>query len=366
MGAAAIYALALCARRRSCDLRQSSNRGPGAGLATKPGMRAMILERTGGPLRSAELDPYVAGPGQVVLEVSACGICRTDLHILDGELAQAALPLVLGHQIVGRVQSVGPGVAAERFAVGDRVGVPWLAWACGECSYCREGRENLCGHARFTGYTTPGGYAEQAVADARFCLALPDLYSDAHAAPLLCAGLIGYRALRLAGDATRLGLYGIGAAAHLIAQIAVHEGRRVFAFTRPGDTASQSFAKSLGAVWAGSSDALPPEELDAAIIFAPVGALVPQALRAMARGGRVVCAGIYMSDIPAFPYELLWEERSVASVANLTRRDGEELMRVVGQARIHTEVTTFPLIHANEALAALRGGEFQGAGVLVV
>lgn len=345
-------------------LRGSSALVPHDSLLHNVSMRAMLLEHTGGPLRCAEIEPYDAAAGQLVLDVAACGICRTDLHILDGELTEAALPLVLGHQIVGRVRAVGPGV--EGFALGDRVGVPWLAWACGRCADCRAGRENLCRRARFTGYHVPGGYAEQAVADARYCLALPEAYRDVHAAPLLCAGLIGYRALRLAGEGQRLGLYGIGAAAHLITQVAVFQGRRVFAFTRPADASSQAFARSLGAVWAGGSDELPPEELDAAIIFAPVGELVPRALRALARGGRVVCAGIYMSEIPAFPYELLWQERSVASVANLTRADGHEFMQVASRARIHTEVTAFPLARANEALAALRAGAFQGAGVLVV
>jgi alcohol dehydrogenase, propanol-preferring len=283
--------------------------------------------------------------------------------VLDGELADPALPLVLGHQIVGHIAAAAPDV--DRFAVGDRVGVPWLGWACGSCHYCRSGRENLCGAARFTGYQLPGGYAQRTAADARFCFALPEAFDDVSAAPLLCAGLIGYRALVLAGDAQRLGLYGIGAAAHLVSQIAVHQGRTVYAFTRPGDRESQAFARSLGAVWAGGSDERPDAELDAAILFAPVGALVPAALRAVARGGRVVCAGIHMSDIPSFPYELLWGERSVCSVANLTRRDGEEFLQLAPAARVHTEVTRFALRDANRALAALRGGQFQGAGVLV-
>ncbi|HKU44056.1 MAG TPA: zinc-dependent alcohol dehydrogenase family protein, partial [Polyangiales bacterium] len=324
---------------------------------------AMVLERAGQGLQRRELPEPKLGPGQVLLEVAACGICRTDLHILDGELEQPVLPLVLGHQIVGRVLDIAAGV--ERFARGQRVGVPWLGWACGVCSYCRQGRENLCGQARFTGYQLPGGYAQLTAADAAFCLALPDAYSDAAAAPLLCAGLIGYRALRMAGDARRLGLYGIGSAAHIVAQVAVHQGREVYAFTRPGDGASQAFARALGAVWAGGSDQRPDVELDAAILFAPVGALVPAALEASARGGRVVCAGIHMSDIPSFPYELLWGERSLCSVANLTRRDGDEFMRIAPEARVHTEITTFALDEASSALEALRAGRFQGSGVLL-
>jgi propanol-preferring alcohol dehydrogenase len=282
---------------------------------------------------------------------------------VDGELAEARLPLVPGHQVVGRVVARSP--QAERLAIGDRVGVPWLGWTCGICKYCASGRENLCASARFTGYTLAGGYAQLMAADDRYCLRLPDTYDDAQAAPLLCAGLIGYRALAMAGDAERLGLYGIGAAAHIVAQVARHQGRKVYAFTRPGDDASQSFARSLGAVWAGSSTEPSPDELDAAIVFAPVGALVPAALRVLARGGRVVCAGIHMTDIPSFPYELLWGERSVCSVANLTRRDGEEFLRVAPQAGVRTSITTFPLLEANRALDALRHGRFQGAGVLL-
>jgi propanol-preferring alcohol dehydrogenase len=308
------------------------------------------------------LDPQLAA-GHVLLEIAACGICRTDLHVVDGELKNPALPLILGHQIVGRVITAAPAV--ERVTVRQRVGVPWLGWACGICSYCRQGRENLCGLARFTGYQLQGGYAQRATADAAFCLAIPREYSDAAAAPLLCAGLIGYRALVMAGDAQRIGLYGIGSAAHIVAQVAIHQGRSVYAFTRPGDLAGQTFARSLGAVWAGGSSERPDVELDAAILFAPVGALVPAALRVVARGGRVVCAGIHMSDIPSFPYELLWGERSVCSVANLTRRDGEDLLRIAPEARVRTEITTFPLEEANLALAALRGGKFQGSGVLV-
>ena len=326
-------------------------------------MLAMLLERAGEALSPRELPDPKLGPGQVLLEVAACGICRTDLHVFDGELKDPALPLVLGHQIVGRVIDAAPGV--ERFVVGQRVGVPWLGWACGLCRYCLQGRENLCGAARFTGYQLPGGYAQRTAAEAAFCLALPDAFSDTAVAPLLCAGLIGYRALVMAGDAPRLGLYGIGSAAHIVAQVALHQGRSLYAFTRPGDRASQEFARRLGAVWAGGSDERPDVELDAAIVFAPAGELVPAALRGLARGGRVVCAGIHMSDIPSFPYELLWGERSVCSVANLTRRDGEEFMRLAPAAGVHTEVTTFPLRGANAALEALRTGRFQGSGVLV-
>ena len=326
-------------------------------------MFAMVLVEQGRPLEARELPEPVASPGQVLLDVAACGVCRTDLHVLDGELKEPALPLVLGHQVVGRVIAAGEGV--ERFSLGQRVGVPWLGWACGLCNYCVQGRENLCGAARFTGYQLQGGYAQRTAADSRFCLPLPDAYGDEDVAPLLCAGLIGYRALVMTGDAKRLGLYGIGSAAHIVAQVAVHQSRSVYAFTRPGDSASQAFARSLGAVWAGGSDERPDVELDAAILFAPVGSLVPAALRALARGGRVVCAGIHMSDIPSFPYELLWGERSVCSVANLTRRDGEEFLEIAPKARVRTEITTFPLREANAALAALRGGKFQGSGVLV-
>jgi propanol-preferring alcohol dehydrogenase len=326
-------------------------------------MLAMVVERVGQPLALRQLSAPTPGPGQVVLEVAACGICRTDLHVLDGELRDPALPLTLGHQAVGRVVAAAADVS--RFALGDRVGVPWLGWACGVCDYCRHGRENLCGAARFTGYHLQGGYAQLMAANAEFCLPLPASYSDANAAPLLCAGLIGYRALSMAGQGRRLGLYGMGASAHIVSQVALHQGRELYAFTRPGDLASQSFARSLGASWAGGSDERPEVELDAAIIFAPVGALVPAALRALARGGSLVCAGIHMSDIPAFPYELLWGERSICSVANLTRRDGEAFMRIAPAAQVHTTVTSFPLAEANAALAALRGGQFQGAGVLL-
>jgi len=326
-------------------------------------MRAMLLDAPGRALRPAEIPRPIPGAGQVLLRVRACGVCRTDLHVVDGELPDAAFPLVLGHEIVGTVVEAGPGAARHR--PGDRVGVPWLAWTCGECRYCRGGRENLCAHARFTGYHVPGGYAEFTVADERFCFPLPDGFDDAAAAPLLCAGLIGWRALAAAGDAQRLGLYGFGAAAHIVAQVARHQGRRVFAFTKPGDAAGQAFARELGAEWAGGSDAPPPEELDAAIIFAPVGALLPAALRAVARGGAVVCAGIHMSEIPAMPYSILWGERVVRSVANLTRRDGEEFLRIAPDAGVRTAVERFPLSSANEALARLRAGTLRGAAVLV-
>ena len=324
-------------------------------------MRAMVLETAGSPLRLTELPVPEPGPGEVLLRVRACAVCRTDLHVVDGELPDPKLPLVPGHQIVGILEGVGEGV--ERFASGDRVGVPWLGYTDGVCRYCRSGRENLCDEARFTGYQIDGGYADYTVADHRFCFPIPEGYPDLQAAPLLCAGLIGYRSLRMTGGARRLGLYGFGAAAHIIAQVARHQGREVFAFTSPGNQDGQRFARELGAAWAGGSDEAPPEELDAAIIFAPVGALVPVALRAVAKGGAVVCAGIHMSDIPSFPYEILWGERSVLSVANLTRRDGEEFLHLAPTAPVRTEVVPFPLEEANEALAALRGG-IRGAAVL--
>jgi alcohol dehydrogenase, propanol-preferring len=321
----------------------------------------MVLDSAGTPLREAELPAPEPGPGQVVVAVDACGVCRTDLHVVDGELPDPKLPLVPGHQIVGRV--VEPG---EHFAAGARIGIPWLGWTDGECRYCLSGRENLCGRARFTGYHLDGGYAELVAADERFCFTVPEGYEDLQAAPLLCAGLIGYRSLRLAGDAERLGLYGFGASAHIVTQVARHEGRRVFAFTRAGDTETQAFALSLGAEWAGDASQRPPEELDAAIIFAPVGELVPAALAAVAKGGSVVCAGIHMSDIPSFPYELLWGERVVRSAANLTRRDGEEFLLLAPRVPVRTEVEAFPLAAANEALARLRAGEVRGAAVLQV
>ena len=320
----------------------------------------MVLEAPGRPLREAEIRDPEPGAGEVLLEVAACGVCRTDLHVVDGELPDPRLPLVLGHQIVARVVSGG-----ERFAAGDRVGVPWLGWTCGICRYCRSGRENLCDRAQFTGYQRDGGYAERAVADERFCFPLPGSSPDLQAAPLLCAGLIGYRALTFAGDAERLGLYGFGAAAHIVSQVARHQGRRVFAFTRPGDEAGQRFALREGAEWAGDSDALPPEELDAALIFAPAGELVPAALRAVAKGGVVVCGGIHMSDIPAFPYELLWGERTLRSVANLTRADGEQFLALAPRVPVRTEVESFPLEQANEALERLRAGSLNGAAALV-
>ena len=329
-----------------------------------PTMQAMQLLAPGQPLAAVELPVPVPGPNQVLVRVHACGVCRTDLHIVDGELAHPKLPLVPGHQIVGTVTAAGPGVTAHR--VGDRVGVPWLGWTCGVCRYCTSGRENLCDRAKFTGYDIDGGYAQFTVADERYAFALPADYPDLQAAPLLCAGLIGYRSLRMTGDAHRLGLYGFGGAAHLIAQVAVWEGRRVFGLTRPGDTAAQEFARSLGAVWAGGSDETPPEELDAAIIFAPVGELVPAALRAVAKGGRVVCAGIHMSDIPSFPYDILWGEREVRSVANLTRADGEAFLAVAPRVPLRSEVHPYPLADANRALDDLRSGRFTGAAVLQV
>ncbi len=314
----------------------------------------MVLQAAREPLRLEDLPVPEPGPGQVRLRVSACGVCRTDLHVVDGELPDPKLPLVPGHQIVGRDEE------------GRRLGVPWLGWTCGVCRYCRSGRENLCESARFTGYDLDGGYAEWAVADERFCFPLPEGYGDVEVAPLLCAGLIGYRSLRLAGDAERLGLYGFGASAHIVAQVARHEGRRLFGFVRPGDDEAAAFARELGCEWAGPSDAPGPEELDAAIVFAPVGPLVPAALRSLARGGVVVCAGIHMSDLPSFPYELLWHERVVRSVANLTRRDGEEFLALAPEIPVRTEVETFPLEQANEALDRLRRGDLRGAAVLTV
>jgi alcohol dehydrogenase, propanol-preferring len=328
-------------------------------------MKAMVLERQREPLREANAPAPAPGPGQVLVRVHACGVCRTDLHIVDGELTEPKLPLVPGHQIVGTVEERGEG--AERFAAGDRVGVPWLGWTDGDCRYCRSGRENLCDRARFTGYDMDGGYAEAAVADERYCFPLPAGYPDLQAAPLLCAGLIGYRALRLCGEhAERIGFYGFGASAHILCQVAVHQGRRVFAFTRNGDTEGQRFALSLGAEWAGASGDAAPEQLDAAIIFAPVGELYPAALRASAKGAVIVSAGIHMSDIPAFPYEVLWGERTMRSVANLTRRDGEEFLALAPQVPVRTEVQVYPLEDANRALDDLRAGRLEGAAVLRV
>jgi alcohol dehydrogenase, propanol-preferring len=323
-------------------------------------MRAMVLDKSRVPLREADLPAPEPGPGELLLEVAACGVCRTDLHIVDGELTEPKLPLVPGHQIVAHVSSGG-----ERFAPGDRVGVPWLGWTDGTCRYCRSGRENLCDRARFTGYERDGGYAQQAVADERFCFPIPAGYPDLQAAPLLCAGLIGFRTLKLAGDAERLGIYGFGGAAHIICQVAVHQGRRVFAFTRAGDEETQRFALGLGAEWAGDALGPPPEELDAALIFAPAGELVPAALRAVAKGGTVVCGGIHMSDIPRMPYEILWGERTLRSVANLTRADGEEFLALAPLVPVRTEVETFPLGEANEALDRLRSGRIRGSAVLV-
>ena len=327
-------------------------------------MRAMLLERAGAPLAMTDRPVPIPGPGQLLLRVRACGVCRTDLHICDGELRQPRLPLILGHEIVGEVVSCGAGVTD--IVNGTRMGVPWLAHTCGRCVYCKRDLENLCEHALFTGYQVDGGYAEYTLAERRYCLTLPLDRDSAELAPLLCAGLIGYRALRMAGEAERLGIYGFGAAAHIITQIARHQGREVYAFTRPGDADGQRFALELGAVWAGGSDQTPPRPLDAALVFAPVGALVPAALKAVAKGGTVVCAGIHMSEIPAFPYEILWGERSVRSVANLTRRDGAEFMTLLNEVPIRTHVQVFPLADANIALERLRAGRLQGAAVLTM
>jgi propanol-preferring alcohol dehydrogenase len=323
----------------------------------------MLLEQPGRPLIEADVRDPEPGAGQILVRVAACGVCRTDLHIIDGELTEPKLPLIPGHQVVGEV--VGSGDGAERFGAGSRVGIPWLGWTCGECRYCRSGRENLCERGRFTGYQLDGGYAELVRADERYCLSLPEEGTDLELAPLLCAGLIGFRALRACGDPERLGLYGFGASAHIVCQLARHEGRRVFALTRPGDLEGQEFALSLGAEWAGDTEEGPPEPLDAAIVFAPAGELVPVALGATAKGGTVVCAGIHMSEIPAFPYEILWGERSLRSVANLTRRDGEQFLELVRQTLIRAEAAAFPLADANAALDALRAGRVRGAAVLV-
>jgi propanol-preferring alcohol dehydrogenase len=327
-------------------------------------MRAMVLNAPGEPLQLRDVPAPSVDAGQILVRVSCCGVCRTDLHIVDGELTHPKLPLILGHEIVGRIEAHGPGVTA--FQVGDRVGIPWLGWTCGECKFCRSQRENLCPRARFTGYSIEGGYAEFAVADARFCFPIPDQFDDIGAAPLLCAGLIGFRALRKCGDPKRVGLYGFGASAHLVAQVARFQGREVFAFTRAGDVETQSFAKKLGAHWAGGSNETPTEKLDAAIIFAPVGALIPTALRALEKGGVVVSAGIHMSDIPAFPYRDLWNERAITSVANLTRRDGEEFFKIAPSVPVRATTEKFPLANANEALARLRAGQLEGAAVLVI
>ncbi len=325
-------------------------------------MLAMELDRPGVPLVMREREIPKPGPGEVLVAISACGVCRTDLHVVDGELPHPKLPIVPGHEIIGRVAAVGAGV--EGFALGERIGVPWLGWTCGVCPYCRTGRENLCDDPLFTGYTRDGGYATYTLADARYCFPLPEGLSDAETAPLLCAGLIGWRCYRFAGDGPALGLYGFGAAAHILAQVATSQGRRVYAFTRAGDRAAQDFARKLGACWAGSAEDAPPEPLDAAIIFAPVGALVPAALRAVKKGGRVVCGGIHMSDIPSFPYAILWEERQIVSVANLTRADALEFLPLAPRIGLRTEVTLYPLAEANKALDDLRAGRLQGAAVL--
>lgn len=327
-------------------------------------MKAMLLDRPRSALRWTEVEKPAPAAGQVLLRVTACGVCRTDLHVVDGELSHPILPLIPGHEIVGVVEALGEGVTG--IAAGERMGVPWLGSTCGRCSYCMDHQENLCDEARFTGYQINGGYAEYTVADARYCFSLPDKYDDVHAAPLLCAGLIGYRSLVMAGSARKFGFYGFGAAAHILTQAATFQGREVFAFTKPGDHAGREFARSLGAVWAGGTDETPPAELDAAILFAPAGELVPLALRAVRKGGVVVCAGIHMSDIPSFPYEILWGERVVRSVANLTRRDGIEFFDLVGKAAIRTETEAFPLERANEALNDLRSGKVRGAAVLTV
>jgi propanol-preferring alcohol dehydrogenase len=327
-------------------------------------MRAMHLAVPGEPLQLTTRDRGTPESGQVLVRVSACGVCRTDLHIVDGELPSLGHPIIPGHEIVGRVAALGPGV--DNFRIDDRIGIPWLGWTCGHCAYCTTGRENLCDEAKFTGYQLDGGYAEYVTADNRYCFTLPEGYSDAEATPLLCAGLIGYRALAMAGDARRLGIYGFGAAAHIVAQVAKFQGRRIYAFTRPGDVEAQQFARKLGAYWAGDSGAAPPDPLDAAILFAPVGRLVPAALRATAKGGAVVCAGIHMSDIPSFPYEILWGERRLVSVANLTRRDATEFLALAPQVPVTTTIETFPLAGANEALARLRAGRITGAAVLQI
>jgi propanol-preferring alcohol dehydrogenase len=333
-------------------------------VQTDTGMHAMVLEAPGQPLHPAARPRPVPGAGQLLIAVRACGVCRTDLHLIDGELPDPALPIVPGHEIVGEVVARGPGVTEH--AVGARVGVPWLGSTCGHCAFCTTGRENLCAAARFTGYQIDGGYADYVLADARYCFALPDRYPDIDAAPLLCAGLIGYRAYRLAGDAQRLGIYGFGAAGHLIAQVAVAQGRQVYAFSRPGDKAGQALARELGAVWAGGSDQAPPGGIDAALIFAPVGALVPAALEAVVRGGSVVCAGIHMSDVPSFPYRLLWGERTLRSVANLTRRDGVEFLALAASIPLAIHARAYPLADANAALADLRAGRIEGAAVLTI
>src|SRR6266853_1126975 len=328
-------------------------------------MRAMVLDKAKLPLQARDVPKPKPGRGHLLVRVNSCAVCRTDLHVVDGELSNPKLPLILGHQIVGRVEEIGEE-AHSKFQIGERVGIPWLGWTDGECVYCRSNRENLCDRARFTGYTIDGGYGEFVVADARFCFHLPDQYDDVDVAPLLCAGMLGYRSYRKTGDARRLGIYGFGNAAHLIAQVALYQRKEIFAFTRPGDKAGQDAARSLGAVWAGGSDEMPPEKLDAAIIFAPVGALVTAALRALAKGGTVVCGGIHMSDIPSFPYVDLWGERAICSVANLTRRDGEEFLEIAPRVPVQTTTETFPLEEANIALEKFRLGELSGTAVLLI
>ncbi len=325
-------------------------------------MRAMVFEKTGTRLVLRDVPKPKSGRGQLLVRVNACAVCRTDLHIVDGELPDPKLPLILGHQIVGRVEQIGPGV--DGFSIGDRIGIPWLGWTDGDCAYCRSNRENLCDRAKFTGYTIDGGYADFTVADARYCFHLPDEYNDVDIAPFLCAGMLGYRSYRKTGDARRLGIYGFGNAAHLIAQVAVYEKKKIYAFTRPGDEPGQKSAVELGAIWAGGSDEMPPEKLDAAIIFASVGALVPAALRALAKGGVVVCGGIHMSDIPSFPYVDLWQERAITSVANLTRRDGEEFLKIAPRVPVKTKIEIFPLKEANTALEKFRAGKLDGNAVL--
>jgi propanol-preferring alcohol dehydrogenase len=327
-------------------------------------MRAMVLEQPGKPLVLRDVSQPKPGPGQLLIRVKTCAVCRTDLHLVDGELPNPKLPLIPGHQIVGRIEEIGESV--EGFSVGERVGIPWLGWTDGECRYCRSNRENLCDRARFTGYTIDGGYADFSVVDARFCFRLSEQYTDVDVAPLLCAGMLGYRSYRKTGDAPRIGIYGFGNAAHLISQIAIYQGREIFAFTRPGDKAGQESARKLGAVWAGDSGEMPPKKLDAAIIFAPVGALVPAALRTLTKGGIVVCGGIHMSDIPSFPYVDLWGERAICSVANLTRRDGKEFLEIAPRVPVKTKTQTFPLEEANTALEKFRAGELDGTAVLVL
>lgn len=327
-------------------------------------MKAMVLEKRNGDLKLKDIKKPSLSSNQLLIKISVCGVCRTDLHILDGDLGKPNLPLIPGHQIVGSIEKIGDSVSG--FKIGDKVGVPWLGETCGHCEFCEQGRENICDNARFTGYDINGGFAELAVADARYCFPLPEDYPDAQAAPLLCAGLIGYRSLRKAGDAQKLGFYGFGSAAHILTQVANYQEKEVYAFTRPGDTKGQEFARSKGAVWAGGSDDHPPEKLDAAIIFAPVGPLVPRALKALKKGGKVVCAGIHMSNIPEFPYHILWEERCVESVANLTRKDGEEFLTLAPKIPIKSNVTTYPLEQANKALEDLRKGNFEGSAVLKI